>query len=579
MIMILAVMMLQFNTIAQVRLQYEQNRTPEWHEVIAMYDSLGQAYPQARLTEAGITDAGKPLHLFIISNDQLFTPAEVHASGKQIILVNNGIHPGESNGIDASLEFASDLLQGKGEHSGYLDNTVILIVPIFNTGGALNRGPYHRANQNGPEEHGFRANARNLDLNRDFVPMSSRNARSLARIIHAWDPDVFVDTHSTNGADYPYTVTLITSHPQQLEEPQSAFLLEVMEPALYSAMERSPYKMTPYVNVFRTGPEQGFEGFYLYPRYLAGYASTFHILSFTVETHMLKPYHERVLSTKYLLGEILKFSGSNAEAIGHNKQIAIEATNEKKNFVVEWENDTTRYDMISFTGYKAKTGKSDVTGLEKYWYDREEPWTADIPFYNYFKPRTAVEAPRYYIVPFAWEEVIERLKISNIEMFPLGRDTILSAEVYYIEDFQTLETPYNGFYRHFNIKVRNTTAEIRVYAEDYIVPVEQRGAEFIVQTLEPQGYDSFFSWNFFDAILSRKEYFSPYLFEETAMKLLEEDPELKACFMKKRAEEPEFAASSYAQLSWIYERSPWHEPSYRRYPVYRHNGNLIPHSQ
>jgi hypothetical protein len=106
--------------------------------------------------------------------------------------------------------------------------------------------------------------------------------------------------------------------------------------------------------------------------------------------------------------------------------------------------------------------------------------------------------------------------------------------------------------------------------------VAQRGADFIVQTLEPQGYDSFFSWNFFDGILSRKEYFSPYLFEETAMKLLEENPSLKSAFMKKRAADPDFAENSYAQLSWIYDRSPWSEPTYRRYPIFRYNGNLSP---
>lgn len=564
------------STFAQGSLHYTENRTPEWYEVIAMYESLDKAYPEAKLIEAGITDAGKPLHLFIISADKLFTPGDIHASGKRIILVNNGIHPGESNGIDASMEFAAELLSGNNDLAGTLENTVVLIVPIFNIGGALNRSPYHRANQNGPEEHGFRANARNLDLNRDFVPMVSRNARSLAKIVQAWDPDIFVDTHSTNGADYPYTVTLIPSHPQQLNEPQSSFLTAVMEPALYRAMENSPYKMSPYVNVFRTGPEKGFEGFYLYPRYLSGYTSTFHILSFTVETHMLKPYHERVRSTKYFLDEVLKFTSSHAETIGRNKQLAIAATTEKTEHVLLWNIDTTRYDMISFTGYRTKSEKSSVTGQQRYRYDKNDPWTADIPFYNYFTPGRTVTAPKYYIVPFAWEEVIERLKCSNIEMVRMGRDTTLLTEVYTIEGYGTMQAPYNGHYRHYNTEVRKSTVETTVYAEDYIIPVAQRGADFIVQTLEPQGYDSFFSWNFFDGILSRKEYFSPYLFEDTAMKLLEENPSLKSDFMKKRAADPNFAGNSYAQLSWIYDRSPWSEPTYRRYPIFRYNGNLSP---
>jgi hypothetical protein len=564
-----------FTAGAQLNLAYTSNRTPEWHEVIEMYAALDSIYPAARLIETGTTDAGKPLHLFIISGDRLFTPEQVHAAGKRIIFINNGIHPGESNGIDASLAFAAEVLAGTSRSARYLENTVLLFVPVFNVGGALNRSPYHRANQNGPEEHGFRANARNLDLNRDFVKMDSRNARSLANTLHTWDPDVFVDTHSTNGADYPYTVTLIASHPQKLEEPQATFMKEVMEPALYAAMNASPWKMCRYVNVFRTTPDQGFEGFIDTPRYLAGYATTFHILAFTVETHMLKPYDERVLSTKYFLEEILAFTHKHAEEIARSKQRAIQHSMEKKEHVLQWENDKTRFDKILFDGYRAKTRKSEVTGLERLYYDRNDRWSDSIPFYNYFNPVLTVEKPAYYLVPAAWQEVIERLKCSGISMDRLPRDTTLLVGMYYIEDFSTTQEPYNGHYWHYNTSVRETYGPIKFQAGDYLVTVRQPGANYIVQTLEPQGYDSFFSWNFFDAVLSRKEYFSPYLFEETAASLLKEDTVLHRQFMEKRSADPAFAADAYGQLRWIYERSPWSEPTYRRYPVYRYDGTLI----
>lgn len=558
---------------AQINLKYDENKTLEYQEIIDSYRYLDQKYPEAKLVEAGSSDAGKALHLFIISSGQQFTPEEIHASAMNIILINNGIHPGESNGIDASIEFASDLLSGK-RSKRYLENTVVLIVPVFNIGGALNRSPYHRANQNGPEEQGFRGNARNLDLNRDFVKMDSRNAASLAKVIQDWDPDIFIDTHSTNGADYPYTLTLISSHLQQLEEPQSTYIKNIMEPALYKAMEDSPYKMCHYVNIFRRSPEQGFEGFYSYPRYLTGYTSSFQILSFTIETHMLKPYPERVRGTKYLLGEFLKYTSEHGKEIRSNKLQAIEATTSKSHFVLQWFNDTSRFDLIPFTGYKAKTRKSELTGLDMLYYDRDDPWTDSIPFYNYFLPVLEVDAPEYYIVPSAWYDIIERLQINNLHMKVFKNDTILNAEAYYIDDFQTTTSPYNGHYWHFATKVHSKTEPIKVRKGDYLIPVHQRGAEYLVHTLEPQAYDSYFSWNFFDAILMRNEYFSPYLFEESAMKVLEESPALKEEFLAKRNSEPDFANNSYAQLSWIYSRSPWSEPGYRRYPVYRFSGEL-----
>lgn len=560
---------------AQVHHDFTRNRTPEWHEVIEMYAALDSLYPAARLVETGTTDAGKPLHLFIISRDGVFDPEQVHRSGKRILFINNGIHPGESNGIDASLAFAADLLAGRTARDRFLENTVVLIVPVFNVGGALNRSPYHRANQNGPEEQGFRGNARNLDLNRDFVKMDSRNARSIARTIQAWDPDVFVDTHSTNGADYPATVTLIASHPRQLEPPQARFMQEVMEPALFEAMNASPYKMCQYVNVFRSTPDQGFEGFIEAPRYLAGYTTTFHILSFTVETHMLKPYEERVRSTRYFLGEILQFTHDHASEIAEAKRRAIQHGMEKKEHVLRWETDTARYDKILFNGYRAKTKLSAVTGQQRLYYDRNDPWTDSIPFYNYFKPAVTVEKPGFYIIPYAWHEVIERLKYSGIMMEPLQGDTVLPVDVYYIEDFNTTGQPYNGHYWHYNTKVRRASEPIRFHAGDYVIPVHQRGADYLLQTLEPRGYDSFFSWNFFDAVLSRKEYFSPYLFEETAAALLDENVALREQFLEKRAADPAFSENGNAQLQWIYEHSPWSEPTYRRYPVYRYNGRSL----
>ena len=573
-ILALLTLILPFAVSGQIQPDYMNNRTPEWHEVIEMYAQLDSIYPSARLIETGTTDVGKPLHLFIISRDNIFEPAEIRQAGKRIILINNGIHPGESNGIDASLEFAAELLAGRHASAQLLDNTVLLIVPVFNVGGALNRSPYHRANQHGPVEHGFRGNARNLDLNRDFVKMDTRNARSIAKTIHTWDPDIFVDTHSTNGADYPYTVTLISSHHQKLEGPQGRFMKTVMEPALFRAMNASPYKMCHYVNVFRTTPDQGFSGFIDSPRYLAGYATTFHILSFTLETHMLKPYVERVRSTKYFLHEILKFTHNHADEIARNKQRAIRQGIDKQEHVLQWENDTTRREMILFDGYRAKTKPSKVTGQPRLYYDRADPWTDSIPFYNHFQPAVTVEKPDYYIIPGAWQEVIERLQCSGISMQQLMNDTTLKVEAYYIEDFMTTQEPYNGHYWHYNTSVRKESESIRLFAGDYVIPVRQRGADFIVQTLEPEGYDSYFSWNFFDAVLSRKEYFSPYLFEETAAELLAQDADLRQRFNDKRTADPDFAENAYAQLRWIYEHSPWSEPTYRRYPVYRHNGKL-----
>lgn len=554
---------------AQVNLHYQENETVTWQEAIEMYDWLDRKYEDALLLEAGWTDAGKPLHLFIISRGGLFTPEEVHRSGRNILFINNGIHPGEPCGVDASLKLASGLLSGSDPYQRFLDNTVVVIVPLFNVGGALNRSRYHRANQNGPLEQGFRGNARNLDLNRDFVKLDSRNARSLVTILREWDPEIFVDTHTSDGADYPYTITLINSHKQRHEPAQAAFLSDTMLPFLFTAMEQTPYAMSPYVSSYGRSPDTGIVGFMDYPRYTSGYASLFNTLAFTIETHMCKTFGDRVLSTWYLLREMLRFSSSHSAGIKASRELAWKQRLERQEFTLAWDLDTTRYEMIPFRGYRVKTRESRVTGYPQLYYDRSDPWENDIPYFRYFNPVVTIAAPETYYLPAAWGEVVDRLTLNNVEMKRLPRDTIMELEVYYIEDFRTSREPYNGHYWHSGTKLRKEVQQIQLFAGDLVIPVRQPAIEYLVQTLEPAGYDSFFSWNFFDAVLSRKEYFSPYIFEETAERLLKEDPVLADEFRLKRAQDSLFLSSPNSQLRFIYERSPWSEKSYRRYPVFR----------
>ncbi|MCK4880908.1 MAG: hypothetical protein KAS82_09615 [Bacteroidales bacterium] len=556
---------------AQVELKYENNETVTWQEAIRMYQWLDEQYEDARLLQAGWTDAGRPLHLFVIDRGHNFSPEQIRESGKNILFINNGIHPGEPCGVDASLKLASDLLSGRDSCEHYLDNTVVAIVPLFNVGGALNRGSFHRANQNGPVEHGFRGNARNLDLNRDFIKLDSKNTQSLVPLLRSWNPDIFVDTHTSNGADYPYTITLINSHSQRHEPSQARFLDSTLLPFLFEGMERSPYLMSPYIWSFKQSPDHGILAFMDYPRYTSGYVSLFNTFAFTVETHMFKPFEERVLSTWHLLRETLRFSGMYGKELAEVKRQAWQEKMNRQEFTLQWALDTSRYDLIYFKGYTVKQRKSKVTGQQRYCYDRSDPWEKEIPYYKYFKPVLTATVPDYYILPSAWKEVVERLQLNGVEMEQLTTDSIIEADIYYIEKYETVKQPYNGHYMHYGIETRKVTEKVQLLTGDWIIPTRQRAIDYLVQTLEPEGYDSFFNWNFFDEVLFRNEYFSPYIFEETAEELLKNDPRLKRELKEKRREDPDFERNGYSQLRFIYERSPWSEATYMRYPVYRLN--------
>jgi hypothetical protein len=553
----------------RVELRYELNQSLTYPEVIAAYQALDRQHRKAKLLTYGPTDLGKPLHLFVISKSGIFNPDKLRSKGFRIILVNNGIHPGEPCGIDASIKLAQDILENKDGLWKLMDSTVLCIIPVYNVGGAHNRSQFNRANQNGPEEQGFRANAKNLDLNRDFAPMDSRNAQSFAQIFHHWKPHLLIDTHTTNGADYQYIITLIGTHSQGIPPMLGEFCDSKVEPYLYSAMEKSGYEMIPYVDPMGETPESGIQRYISSPRYTTGYGRVFNTITLMTEAHMFKSFSQRVLGTYEFIKTTIKFTDSLGYELQKVKAEANRFVADQKEFVLHWQLDSSKAETIPFKGYEAEFIDSRITGGKRLRYNTEKPFEKEIPFFRHYIPSLTILKPKYYIIPQAWHEVIHRLEINDVCMKRLDRDTLMEVDVYYIDDYKTLPRPYNGHYLHFDLKVRIERQTVQLYMGDYIVPTNQPCNEYIIQMLEPQAYDSFFTWNFFDASLQRKEYFSPYVFEDYAEEMLKNNDKLREEFETKRKNDKEFAANSYAQLNFLYQRSPYFEKSFMRYPVFR----------
>ncbi|MBA3898590.1 MAG: hypothetical protein H0X62_00015 [Bacteroidetes bacterium] len=550
--------------------KYLQNESLTYAELIFLYQQLAKKHPkEAKLFEYGKTDAGYPLHLFVISKNGDFNPESLKQKNIRIILINNGIHAGEPCGTDASINLAKDFLAHKKGMDKFLGNTVLCIIPVYSIGGSLNRGCCSRVNQDGPMEYGFRGNSRNLDLNRDFIKCDSENTKSFSQIFHLWNPDIFVDTHSTNGADYPYVMTLIPSQKDKLTKSLGDFTTDKMLPYLYQKMEERNFPMSPYVNTIKEIPEDGLKGFLETPRYSTGFAALFNTIGFVTEAHMLKPFPERVSATYEFLLLLTEFTSNNAEAIAKARAEANKAVLSQKEFAISWQLDTTLFDLLAFSGYQARNKTSNITGLERLYYDKERPYKTDIKYFNHYFPKIEVTKPEYYIVPQGWKEVVDRLKLNQVKMEQFKQDSIIAAEVYRIEDYKTTEKPFEGHYLHSQVMVRKEKSMVNIYKGDYLIRVNQPQNRYIVETLEPQAVDGFFAWNFFDEILQQKEYFSAYIFEEIAEKLLKENEALRMDFEQKQATDKEFASNAYAQLNFIYQRSTYFEKSYLRFPVYR----------
>ena len=569
-ILLLCLLVASINGYAQTILtKYEKSggkESPGYSEIIDWWKKLDEKSGKVKMLTMGMTDAGYPLHLIIVSNNGDHNFSNIRKNNKRIILVNNGIHPGEPDGIDASMLMVRDIVVNKYQIP---DNIVLAIIPVYNIGGCLNRSTNFRIDQNGPVEKGFRGNSQNLDLNRDFIKCDSKDARAFTEIFHLADPDVFVDNHVSNGADYQHVMTLLTSQHNKLGGSMGEFLNQQFEPGLYALMKEKNYHIVPYVNVYGDTPDKGWSAYWDSPRYSSGYATLWNTYAFVPETHMLKPDDQRVNATYALMQCFIDFTSRNSITIKETRERAKNALKTQATFPISWKLDKSKFTTITYKGYTAGYKASEVSGHPRLYYDRTKPFEVQVPFYNYYQAEGFVEKPKGYIIPQGWWKIIELLKLNKVEMSTLKKDSIVEVEVIHIDDYKTTTMQYEMHHPNSNVKISSTKQKMNFRKGDYYVPMNQVANHFLIETLEPQGEDSYFAWNYFDAILGQKEGYSAYAFEDIAAAYLKANPVLKEKLEQKRVADTTFAKNGGAQLNFVYQSSPYFEPDSRRYPVYR----------
>ena len=545
-----------------------QNQTTTWEACIRFYEALAQRYPAVlQFSQIGVSDVGIPIHAGIVSADGVFDREQVRQAGRAVFFNNNGIHPGEPEGIDACMSLVRDLCL-QPDRLAALGSTVYLFIPIYNVDGSCNRGDTSRVNQDGPESFGFRGNSLHLDLNRDFIKCDSLNAQLFNRFFTAWDPDVMVDTHTSNGADYSYTMTLIHTQADKLGGGLGAFLRESMLPVIYRGMEERGWPTCPYVNPVQVSPDQGIADFLEVPRFSTGYAALNHTIGFMPETHMLKPFKDRYESMRALLDVTLAFTVANAPQIQSLRRQARQASRSRTQWPVRWKLDETRPSRLRFKGYAAVHSPSLLGNYQRLAYDRSQPWEREIDYFTHFAEEAVVRAPRAYVIPQAWRAVVERLGWNGVRMERLDTARTVQAQVSRIQAVQSRPGAYEGHVFHDELTMETRLQTVELQAGDWWVPLDQDKARYAVETLEPQAHDSFFRWGFFNSILEKKEHFSDYVFEDLALQLLEDEPGLRERFEQWKAAHPQLLSEPKAVLGFIFENCARHaELQWRRYPV------------
>lgn len=561
--------LISFIGYSQILTPYEKgnsNQTTTFDEMRKFYQDLAKQYPSISYETKGDDDNGAPIDVVI------FNPSgnsfEETRKGKSVLFVNNGIHPGEPDGIDATMMLMRDLATGKIKAP---KNVIFTAIASYNVSGMMNRNRFSRANQNGPEEYGFRGNARNYDLNRDFIKTDSKNSRSFQQIFQWLKPDVFIDNHVSNGADYQYTFTYISTNKERLGKVLGNYFNDEMQRILLKNMETKGVISVPYVNIHGDVPDGGFPAFVDSPRYATGYTTLFNTIGTVVETHMLKLYKDRVKVTYDYMLDNLNYIDENYKTIQQKRAENLKQYKVGNRYALAWKLDSTKYETIDFKGFEAQYKPSDVSGKTRLWYDRNSKFSKPVKFYNTYAPAKEITIPKYYVIPQSEWKIIDLLKLNRIKMIPMKQDSTIAVEQYRIKGFKTVPNPYEGHYLHYDTFVTKESGKIKFRKGDFIIPLNQDGVKFLLETLEPEAVDSYFNWNFFDAILGQKEYYSPYVFEDTASQILKNNKALKTAFEMEKSINPKFAEDGQLQLDWVYKHSNYYEKTHRLYPIFRIN--------
>lgn len=519
----------------------------------------------------GYSSEGHALPLLIVDKDGFNTPDEIRSKHRTILFVEANIHAGEPDGNDAMMLLIKEIINGKNNE--FLDNVSIIFAPTVNADGMNRFGPYNRINQNGPEKMGWRTNGQNLNLNRDFVKADAPAIQAWLQMFDKWNPDFFIDCHTTDGADYQYVITYMLETMGTMDEGLTQWQKDDYLPFVKKRMFDAHYPIFPYVS-FRNWHDPR-SGLYMRPgrpMLSQGYTAFRNRPGLLIETHMLKPYKQRVLATKEMINLTLNYLNKNGSElktlIAKADDKAASEAFRKVPFAVAYKN-TEKHDTIDFLGVEYDIVKSDLTGGDWFQYHTDKPTTFHLPIYRDIEPAFEVQLPEAYVIPGEWKTVLNRIKMHGIKMIEFGAPKTYNVETYFFNDVQWQTSPNEGRMRISDFQL-DTRKEKQTFKKgDVYIPMNQPNARLIAWMLEPRSPDSFLQWGFFNAIFEQKEYSETYVMEGMAKGMMEDDPELKKEFDQFVAENPEVKNSSWAQLNWFYQRTPYWDKKKNVYPVRR----------
>lgn len=539
--------------------------SPTYAETMVWIKKLAAESEYLELIAVGTSEQERPIQMVIASKDKDFNSSKLSTSAKPLILFQGGIHAGEIDGKDAGMMLLRDI--SKGSKLSLLDESNLLFIPILNVDGHERRSKYGRVNQRGPKEMGWRTNALNLNLNRDYTKLETAGINAVAKVINSYDPDLYIDIHVTDGADYQYDITYGYVATGGYSPEISSWLDTYFKSEVDQALKDQGHIPGPLL--FAANNEDFTEGnvaFSFSPRFSHTYGDIRHLPSILIENHSLKPFEQRVLGTYVFLEQAIKSVGAHFSEL----QAAVDAdkTQKKESIVVKYQFRDTPADSMEFLGIASKKVISKITENEYVTWEGKAI-TQMVPNILMDKPAASVPVPKAYWIPVEWSEIIDKLKTHGFEMEILEEEKEVNMELSTITEYKLRNQPYEGRFRFESFELEKEYRKVILNPGSIRVKTDQPLGELLVILMEPESVDSFFQWGYFHSILSQTEYMETYIMEPLIAKMLYEDADLNRRFEEEKSSKPEFSKSPRQIYRWFYEQTPYVDQNWKVIPIGR----------
>ncbi|MBK7762652.1 MAG: M14 family metallopeptidase [Bacteroidetes bacterium] len=541
--------------------------TPTHKETLQWLKELADASPLLHMISIGKSVENRDIAMIIASSENDITAQALQSSSKPLLLVQAGIHAGEIDGKDAGMMLLRDIAFGSKKY--LLDEVNFLFIPILNVDGHERISPYNRPNQRGPENMGWRTNAQNLNLNRDYAKIDTKELRAVLNVINEYKPILYMDIHVTDGADYQHDITF-GGFGKQCYSPNISHWLENMYKPLADA-DLVSNGHVPGPLLFPMNDRDFSEGnatFKGEPRFSNSYGDVRHLATILVENHSLKPFKQRVLGTYVLLESTLKILALHGKSL--EKNTSQDETKKENKIPLVWKLSQSKPDSMLLLGISNQLTKSTITNS---FYVQ---WTGDtihqtIAHYKEIEPTDWADRPKAYWIPAACSEIITRLKLHGIEMETIDEVSEVKVDMYRMSDlkYQSGGDKPKPFEGHIQVNAKSTIEKrTEIFAPGSVrIKTNQPLGELASILLEPNSPDSYFQWGFFMEMFQRTEYIEAYVMEPTMQKMLDDSPELKREFEEKKKQDEGFAKDPGAIFSWFYSQTKYYDQRYLLYPV------------